>query len=89
MKWAANDGVHQMAELFLDFPRLALLTFASIQQSDLEAVPAGFLRVEDNSQVRVDSQEGGFHLLSITPIHSSALTARNNRSTIRWKSTEF
>lgn len=66
-----------MAKLFLNF------TFASIQQSDLEAVPARFLRVEDHSQSRVGSQEGRFHLLGITPVHSSALTARNNTSTVR------
>lgn len=58
----------------LGFSLSALLTFASIQQSDFEAVPPGFLRVELHSQFRAGSQEGRFHLLSITPIHSSALT---------------
>lgn len=67
----------------LDNGVFAPLTFVIIQQSDLKAVPAGFLRVEDHSQIRVGSQKGRFHLLSITPIHSSALTARNNRSIIR------
>lgn len=62
--------------IILGFPIFVLLTFASILQSDLEAVPARFLRVGDHSQIRVGSQEGRFYLLSITPIHSSALTAR-------------
>lgn len=57
-----------------------MFTFASVMQSDLEAVPARFLRVEDHSQFRAGSQEGGFHLLSITPVHSSAFTARSETS---------
>ena len=70
-KWplgAANSWV------ILGFSLPTLLTFASIQQSDFEAIPAGFLWVEHHSQFRAGSQEGRFHLLSITPIHSSALT---------------
>lgn len=51
-----------------------LLTFLSIHQSDLKAVPARLLRVEDHSDFRVGCQEGRFHLLGITPVHSSAFT---------------
>ena len=56
-----------------------LLTIDSVQQSDLKAVPAGFLRVEDHSESRAGSQEGRFHLLGITPIHSSAFTAGSKK----------
>lgn len=57
-----------------------LLTFASIQQGDLKAFPARFLRVDDHSQFRLGSQEGRFHLLSMTPVHPSALAARKNQT---------
>lgn len=56
------------------------LTFASVQQGDLEAVPAGLLGVEDHRQPGAGSQKGRFHLLGVTPIHSSAFAAGHRRS---------
>lgn len=58
----------------------SLLTFASVQQSDLEAVPAGLLGVEDHCQPGAGGQKGRFHLLGVTPIHSSAFAAGHRRS---------
>lgn len=68
----------QLTRWTLLYSRPQRCFFASIQQSDLKAVPAGFLRIQDHCKSRSGSQEGGFHLLGITPIHSSAFTVFND-----------
>lgn len=62
-------------------------TFGSIQQSDLKAVPAGFLRVAEHRQLRAGSQEGRLHLLCIPPVNASAFTAKSNISinSVLWR----
>lgn len=51
-------------------------TFLSIHQCDLKTVPARLFRVEDHSDFRVGSQEGRFHRLGMTLVHSSASTIK-------------
>ena len=52
-------------------------TSLSLNQRDLKAFPARFLRVQDHGEFRADRQEGFLHPLGVTPVHSSTLAVRS------------